>query len=238
MDHARRRVAAQLLRLGACRRDGEPARHHVEHRREEQAEERHAEHAEEHRGAEAWRISAPAPVAIDQRQHAEDEGEGRSSGSAAAGCAPPATAASHRLAPSSSACRANSTIRMAFLAARPTSTTRPICDQDVVVEAAQQHAEDRGEQAHRHDQDDRQRQQPALVHAPPAAGRRTPRPGRRRSSAVLPASFSCRRARSIRSRSPPAGVCGGDLLHRRDAPGRSRSRGSVAPCTSAAGNRL
>ena len=37
------------------------------------------------------------------------------------------TAASQRLSPSSSACLANSTIKIAFFAARPMSTTKPIC---------------------------------------------------------------------------------------------------------------
>ena len=37
-----------------------------------------------------------------------------------------ATAASKRVCPASSACFANSTMRIAFLAARPTSTTSPI----------------------------------------------------------------------------------------------------------------
>ena len=37
------------------------------------------------------------------------------------------TAASNRVAPSSCRSRANSTIKMAFLPARPTSTTKPTC---------------------------------------------------------------------------------------------------------------
>ena len=52
---------------------------------------------------------------------------------------------------------------MAFLHARPTSTTKPICVKMLMSMPRQHHAGDRAEQAHRHDQDDRQRQRPALV---------------------------------------------------------------------------
>src|SRR6266849_6795231 len=73
----------------------------------------------------AWRISAPAPVAsasgTTPKMKAKDVIKiGRRRVRAAS------TAASHRFAPRSSACLANSTIRIAFLAANPISTTNPI----------------------------------------------------------------------------------------------------------------
>src|SRR5260370_18998871 len=72
------------------------------------------------------RISAPAPWAINSgntpRTNANDVMRiGRSRTRAAS------MAASNRDAPSCCRSRANSTIRMAFLAARPTSTTNPTC---------------------------------------------------------------------------------------------------------------
>src|ERR1700730_8266951 len=72
-----------------------------------------------------WRISAPAPVATmsgaTPRMNAKDVIRiGRSLVRAAR------TAASPALAPSSCALRANSTIRIAFLVARPTRTRKPL----------------------------------------------------------------------------------------------------------------
>ena len=52
---------------------------------------------------------------------------------------------------------------MAFLAARPISTIEADLGQDVVVLPPQLHADERREHAGRHDQDDRERQRPALV---------------------------------------------------------------------------
>ena len=73
-----------------------------------------------------WRISAPAPVATTSgatpRMKASDVIRiGRSRRRAAL------TAAAAGLLPASCAWRANSTIRIAFFAASPTSTTKPIC---------------------------------------------------------------------------------------------------------------
>ena len=58
---------------------------------------------------------------------------------------------------------ANSTIRIAFFAARPISMTRPICAVDVEVEAAQQEAEEGAEDRDRHGEQDAEGQRPALV---------------------------------------------------------------------------
>ena len=73
-----------------------------------------------------WRISAPAPVATTSgktpRMKANDVIRiGRSRSREAS------TVASKRGLPSWCNCLANSTMRMAFLHANPTSTTRPIC---------------------------------------------------------------------------------------------------------------
>ena len=47
--------------------------------------------------------------------------------------------------------------------ARPTSTTKPTCVKMLMSICASEHAGDRAEQAHRHDQDHGQRQRPAFV---------------------------------------------------------------------------
>ncbi len=72
-------------------------------------------------------------------------------------------AAVNRSLPSCSCWRANSTIRMAFLLARPISTTKPICARMLMSRPAEQQRHDREQQAQGHDQHDRQRQRPALV---------------------------------------------------------------------------
>ena len=111
----------------------------------------------------ATRISAPAPLAQHQRHHAEDEGERRHQDRPQPQPARLDGRLERGLALRPRSCLANSTIRMAFLAARPISTTRPICVKMLLSSSDQPDAGDRREQAHRHDQDDRQRQRPALV---------------------------------------------------------------------------
>ena len=59
--------------------------------------------------------------------------------------------------------RANSTIRMAFFAAKPHQHHEADLGQDVDVLPHDPHADGRGQQAHRHDQDDRERQAPAAI---------------------------------------------------------------------------
>ena len=75
------------------------------------------------------------------------------------------TAASNRLTPSCCRSRANWTMRMAFLAARPTSTTKPTCTKMFTSMPYRARPHQRAEQAHRHDEDHRPRQRPALVQA-------------------------------------------------------------------------
>ena len=72
-------------------------------------------------------------------------------------------AASRVLAPAISSSRANSTIRMAFLQARPISTNRPIWVKILLSPPVSQTPVMADEQAHRHDQDDRQRQEQAFI---------------------------------------------------------------------------
>ena len=74
-----------------------------------------------------------------------------------------ASVASCRGSPGLGLCLAYSTIRMAFLQARPTSTTKPICVKMLTSMLRDDHARDRAEQAHRHDEDHGQRQRPAFV---------------------------------------------------------------------------
>ena len=52
---------------------------------------------------------------------------------------------------------------MAFFAAKPDEHDEADLREDVVVHALDHDAGDRGEDAHRHDQDDRDRQRPAFV---------------------------------------------------------------------------
>ena len=109
-----------------------------------------------------WRISAPAPCAIisgtTPRMKAKEVIRiGRRRVRAAS------TAASNRLIPSSSACLANSTIRIAFLAARPTSTTKPTWARISTDRPRISKPGHGGQQAHRHDQDHRERQRPAFI---------------------------------------------------------------------------
>ena len=118
----RRRERRRGLRLYAT---SQMADQHVEHGRENRPKNVTPSMPQNTAVPSDWRISAPAPVANDQRHHAEDEGErGHQNrpqprprgldGGVVAG------------QPGPRACLANSTIRMAFFAARPTSTTRPI----------------------------------------------------------------------------------------------------------------
>ena len=102
------------------------AQQDIEDGRQEQAEEGHAQHAEEHRDAHGMAHFAPAPedstsgttpMMKAKRGHqdrAQPQARGLDRG------------VDGRLRPAISSSRANSTIRMAFLQARPTSTNRPI----------------------------------------------------------------------------------------------------------------
>ena len=60
-----------------------------------------------------------------------------------------------RRLPANSSSRANSTMRIAFLADNPTSTMRPICVKMLLSPCVSHTPEERGQQRHRHDQDDR-----------------------------------------------------------------------------------
>jgi len=71
-----------------------------------------------------------------------------SSGSAARRVRAAWTAASRRFAPASSACLANSTIRIAFFRRQPDQDHEADLRQDVVVHTPQQHTADRRQQAH------------------------------------------------------------------------------------------
>ena len=110
----------------------------------------------------ATRISAPAPLASTSgttpRMKAKEVIKiGRSRKRQAS------TVASIRLAPWSCFCLANSTIRMAFLAARPIKHDQADLGEDVVVHLHQPDPRDRRQQAHGDDQNDRQRQRPAFI---------------------------------------------------------------------------
>ena len=152
---------------------------------------------------------------------------------------------------------ANSTIRIAFLLARPNSTTKPISREDIDVDLrigpherlGQQprhdvHADDRAQKAHRHDEDHRQRQRPAFVLRRQHEEYRRPTASPKMTIAVLPA-CSSRKAISVHSYCIELRqVLVGQLLHHVDRlransrparPGRgsARRRACCSGCTSA-----
>ena len=134
----------------------------------------------------AWRSSAPAPIAHTSGDDAEDEGE-----------------RGHQDRPQPQPRRLDRRLDAVaalvlellgelddqdrVLGRQPDQHDEADLREDVVVLPAQDDADDRREQAHRHDQDDRQRQRQALDTAPPAPGTRTPPPSAKAKIAVLPA---------------------------------------------------
>jgi hypothetical protein len=101
------------------------AQQHIENRRQEQAEEGHAEHAEEDGDAHRVAHFRAGAGRGDERDDAHDEGDrGHQDRPQAQRLA--SIAAWSGVAPWISSSRANSTIRMAFLQASPTSTINPI----------------------------------------------------------------------------------------------------------------
>ena len=110
----------------------------------------------------AWRISAPAPVektsgTTPMMKASEVIRIGRSRSRLAS------IAACTGVRPANSSSRANSTIRMAFLADSPTSTIRPIWVKMLLSPCVSNTPAMAASSAHRHDHDDRQRQHQALV---------------------------------------------------------------------------
>ena len=195
-----RRHRRALLLPEETPRDG--ADRHVEHRREEQAEERHARHAEGDGGADGLAQLRAGPGRDGERNDAEDEGEARSSGSAAGAAGRPRRRRATGVSPWSSRWRANSTIRMAFLAARPISTTKAICVMMLLSMPRNHHADQRRQDRQRHDQDDRQRQAPALILRREEQEDEEHGDARRRSSPCCRRCVPGRRCPSIRSRRP------------------------------------
>ena len=150
------------------------------------------------------RISAPAPVAtasgITPRMKANEVIRiGRSRSRHAS------SVASWRDRPSTCICLAYSTIRMAFLHARPTSTTRPICTKMLTSRPVNSTPATRAEQAQRHHQDDRQRQRPALVQGRQGQEDARRPPARRRRSRCCPPGSAGTSARST----PPSSTAAG-----------------------------
>ena len=72
-----------------------------------------------------FRAAAPAPRGERQRQHAENERERRHQNRPQADARRLNGGLNDRLSPRSRSCSANSTIRIEFFAASPTSMTRP-----------------------------------------------------------------------------------------------------------------
>ena len=144
-----------------------------------------------------------------------------SSGSAATAAGTPPPPPPGAACPSSCCCLANSTIRMAFLLARPTSTIKPICVKMVMSCPASVHAD----HANRADTSARPGSPPAAASSsrtgPPAPGTRTPPPARtHRSPCSRPGSggnVSSVQSDAIDRRQ----LARGDLFHQFDAPVRN-----------------
>src|SRR3984893_9100560 len=73
------------------------------------------------------------------------------------------TAASNRVFLCSSACLANSTIRMAFLGGETNKHDKADLNEYIAIQPSIGDANHRGKHAHRNNQDDSERQQPAFV---------------------------------------------------------------------------
>ena len=164
----------------------------------------------------ACRISAPAPRRQHQRHHARDErdrGHQDRAQSQASGLEHGGLVASSPR--SSCRCLANSTIRIAFLRRKTHEHHQTHLREDVVVSVREQHARDRGQQRHRHDQHDGERQAQAFVlggqheehehHAQREHQRSSCRPTPSADTTGPSTRSSCRAAASRRgsSRSPP-----------------------------------
>ena len=108
------------------------------------------------------RISAPAPVREQERHDAQDEGHRGHDDRPQPQPARLERRLPDRHCPSRRITLANSTIRIAFLLARPTSTTRPIWVKMLMSMLAIHTPVDRAQEAQRHRQDHRQRHRPAL----------------------------------------------------------------------------
>src|SRR6188508_3227864 len=103
---------------GAAALEHRGAQQHVKEWCQEQTEERHADHSGEHGDTDGVAHLRTCPRRKHQRHDAHDEGNRRRAASSAA-----ATGST----PVFSRSLANSTIRIAFLLARPTSTNSAIC---------------------------------------------------------------------------------------------------------------
>src|SRR5256714_620665 len=141
---------------------GSPAQQHVEYRRQEQAEQRDAEHAAEDRGPQGLAHLGPGAGGDRQRQHAENERErGHHDGPQ------PQPAGFDR---GGEFVHAALLLLLGELDDQDGVLGRE-ADQDdeadlrdeVVVHATEPRAEERERQTHRRDQDDGQRQRPALI---------------------------------------------------------------------------
>ncbi len=149
---------------GRLRCLGARAADHIEHRREDQAEQGYADHAEEYRRAEGLPHLRPRARRDRQRQNAEDEGEGGHQDRAQADSA----GGDGGLEPAHAVIDLVLTREFddqnSVLGSERDQHDEADLGEDVVVHAAKVDAENRGQQAHRHDQDDRERQREGLIH--------------------------------------------------------------------------
>ena len=204
--------AAEDRRADPARRRGreqpglaEALDHGEEDRRQKDAEERHAQHAAEHRDPQRPPHLGPGPRGDDQRDHTEDERERRHQDRPQPQPARLLRRLEDAAGPARAVCLAYSTIRMAFLHASPTSTTSPICTKMLTSRCVYSTPATEQSRHKRHDQDDRQRQRPALVQGGQGQEDADDCQRRRRRSRCCPPGSARTSARSTRLSSTAAG---------------------------------
>ena len=192
-----------LVRDRRLPRGAEPLDDVVEDRRQEDAEERHAEHAAEDRRAQRPPHLGAGALGDHQRHDAEDEGERGHQDRPQ----PQPAGLEGRLAPRHArllALLGELDDQDRVLARQADQDHEADLGEEAHVHAGQVHADERAEQAHRHHQDHRQRQLPALVlrrqHQEDEDHRQREDAGRR---VALPGA-ACRPARSSRRPSTAA----------------------------------
>ncbi|KWT85151.1 hypothetical protein APY03_3954 [Variovorax sp. WDL1] len=140
----------------------EPAQRHIEHRRQEQAERSHADHPGEHRHAHGRAHLGAGTRGQHQRQHTHDECKRGHQDRAQAQPARFHGGLERRPAGKFQLARELDD-QDRVLRRQPHQHHQPDLGEHVAVAAGDPHAGHRGQDAHRHDQDDGQRQREALV---------------------------------------------------------------------------
>ncbi len=135
----------------------------VEHRRQKKTEARYAEHAEEDGGAEGLAHFGAGALAEHEWEDTENEGEGSHQDRAQAQAASLDRSRETILAVAILDLLRELDDEDGVLAGESDQHDEADLREDVVLHRAQPNAADRAEQAHRHDENDGERQRPALV---------------------------------------------------------------------------